>query len=106
MTPLGEVTDLKTVASEPEGMMDFKVRRGMRVARFRPRLDGDAPVASPNQIYRHTFTYYPSAESAGTAAGKGGGAETQNKADASPPSNDATAPEDAPKAEEAPPPPA
>jgi TonB family protein len=106
VTPLGEVTDLKTVASAPEGMMDFKVRRGMRVARFRPRLDGDAPVASPNQIYRHTFTYYPSAESAGAAAGKGGGAATQNKGDASPPSNDATAPEDAPKAEEAPPPPA
>jgi hypothetical protein len=90
-------------------MMDFKVRRGMRVARFRPRLDGDTPVASPNQVYRHTFTYYPSypsAESAGTAAGKSGGSDKQNKADTSPPSNEAPAPENTPKTEEAPPPPA
>jgi tetratricopeptide (TPR) repeat protein len=109
VTALGEVNDLKTIASEPEGMMDFKVRRGMRVARFRPRLDGDTPVASPNQVYRHTFTYYPSypsAESAGTAAGKSGGSDKQNKADTSPPSNEAPAPENTPKTEEAPPPPA
>ncbi len=55
----GEVTDLKTLSSEPEGLMDLKVRRGMRVARFRPRFDGDTPVDSPNQVYRRTFTYYP-----------------------------------------------
>lgn len=65
VTPQGEVTELKTLSSEPEGMMEMKVRRGMRVARYRPRFDGDNPVASPNQVYRHTFTYYPRPE--GTA---------------------------------------
>jgi hypothetical protein len=29
------------------------------VARFRPQFEGDTPVAAPNMIFRHTFTYYP-----------------------------------------------
>jgi TonB family protein len=64
VTAQGQVDDLKTLSSEPEGMMDLKVRRGMRVARFRPRFEGDSPVISVNQIYRHTFTYYPRPEDA------------------------------------------
>lgn len=59
LTQHGECTDLKTVDSQPEGIMDIKVRRGLRVARFRPQFDGDVPVAATNMIYRHTFTYYP-----------------------------------------------
>ena len=102
VTPLGEVADLKTLSSEPEGMMDVKVRRGMRVARFRPRFEGDNPVASPNQVYRHSFIYYPHAEQTGTAASK--------KSD-SPPQKDAPAPaagdpgpaEDTPKSQDPPP---
>ncbi len=64
VTAQGQVDDLRTLSSEPEGMMDLKVRRGMRVARFRPRFEGDTPVSSVNQIYRHTFTYYPRPEDA------------------------------------------
>ncbi len=59
VTADGEVGDLKTLASQPDGLMDMKVRRGMRAARFRPRFDGDIPVAAPNLVYRHTFIYYP-----------------------------------------------
>ncbi len=55
----GTVGSLKTIASMPEGLMDIKVRRGVALARFRPRFDGDIPVAAPNQNYRHTFIYYP-----------------------------------------------
>ncbi len=55
----GVVTDVKTIASAPEGLMDMKVRHGVHVARFRPRFDGDTPVATPDQSYRHTFIYYP-----------------------------------------------
>ena len=66
VTDEGEVTDLKTLSSKPEGLMDMKVRRGMRVARFRPRFDGDTPVATPNQVYRRTFTYYPKPDSTNT----------------------------------------
>jgi len=59
LTERGECVDLKTVDSKPAGMMDTKVRRGLLVARFRPQFDGDVPVAVPNMIFRHTFTYYP-----------------------------------------------
>ena len=68
VTEHGDVGDLKTLSSEPEGMMDIKVRRGMKIARFRPRFDGDNPVATPNQVFRATFTYYPHAEGAAANA--------------------------------------
>jgi TonB family protein len=64
----GTVADLKTVASIPEGLMDMKVRRAVRIARFRPTFAGDTPVAAPNQVYRHTYTYYPRPDS--PASGK------------------------------------
>ena len=59
LTEHGECTDLKTIDSQPEGLMDTKVRRGLHFARFRPQFDGDVPVAATNRVYRHTFTYYP-----------------------------------------------
>jgi len=62
VTENGEVGDMKTLSSDPEGLMDIKVRRGMRAARFRPRFEGDTPVATTNQVYRHTFVYYPRPE--------------------------------------------
>lgn len=64
LTERGDCTDLKTIESQPEGLMDTRVRRGLAVARFRPHFEGDTPVALPNQVYRHTFTYYPQASSA------------------------------------------
>jgi len=66
LTEHGECTDLKTIDSKPAGLMDIKVRRGLRVARFRPQFNGDMPVAAPNMIYRHTFTYYPRAPEQGS----------------------------------------
>src|SRR5262249_7292263 len=62
VTDQGIVGDMKPVSSEPEGLMDMKVRRGMRAARFRPRFVGDTPVAATNLTYRHTFIYYPHVE--------------------------------------------
>jgi TonB family protein len=62
LTEDGKCTDLHTVASQPEGLMDMKVRRGLRVARFRPQFAGDVPVSAANMVYRHTFTYYPRPE--------------------------------------------
>jgi hypothetical protein len=62
LTARGECIDLHTVASQPEGLMDMKVRRGLRVARFRPQFAGDVPVDVTNLVYRHTFTYYPRPE--------------------------------------------
>ena len=55
----GSIQALKTVASEPEGMMDFRVRRSMRASRYRPRLvDGQAVETEP-VTYRHEFRYFP-----------------------------------------------
>ena len=89
----GSIGDLKTVSSEPDGMMDIKVRRGMRAARYRPRFAGDVPIAVPNQIYRHTFVYYPQPQSPDA---KPGG----QKADGS--KAPAETPDDAPEAPAAP----
>jgi len=66
----GGIGDLKTVSSEPDGMMDIKVRRGMRAARYRPRFAGDIPIAAANQVYRHTFVYYPQNQTPEAKAGQ------------------------------------
>jgi tetratricopeptide (TPR) repeat protein len=59
LTEHGECIHLETLESDPKGLMDFKVRRGLRAARFRPVFTGDAPVDVPDKVYRHDFTYYP-----------------------------------------------
>lgn len=53
----GYVRNLQTIASQPEGLMDLRVRRAVRVARYRPALVDGVPVLSANQQYRHDFTY-------------------------------------------------
>jgi len=53
----GYVRNLQTIVSQPEGLMDLRVRRAMRVARYRPALVDGVPVLSANQLYRHDFTY-------------------------------------------------
>jgi tetratricopeptide (TPR) repeat protein len=59
VTEKGRIRKLTTVASEPPGLMDFKVHRAMRTARFRPRIEAGVAVTTPNLIYRHRFEYYP-----------------------------------------------
>jgi len=53
----GYVRNLQTIASQPGGLMDLRVRRAMRVARYRPALVDGVPVLSANQLYRHDFIY-------------------------------------------------
>ena len=55
----GLVGDLTTIGSQPQGLLDFKVRKALRMARFRPRFDGEVPVITKNLKYRHTFSYFP-----------------------------------------------
>lgn len=59
VTVRGSVTDLTTISSEPQGMMDLSVRKALRSATFRPIMDHGAPIVSPPQTYRHTFLYFP-----------------------------------------------
>ena len=57
VTEGGFPRNLVTISSEPEGLMDMRVRRSLRASRFRPALVDGVPVATANRIYRHTFTY-------------------------------------------------
>ena len=57
----GLVANVETLRSEPGNMMETKVRRAMRHARYRPAFDGKAPLATTALRVVHNFTYYPSA---------------------------------------------
>lgn len=62
VTDTGEVRDLDTVGSEPDGLMDFRVRKSLRVARYRPMLVDGVPVSTEEHVFRHEFPYYPERE--------------------------------------------
>jgi len=64
VTDDGYVRDLNTVASEPDGLMDFRVRKSLRLARYRPMLVDGVPVFKESYTYRHEFPYYPEREPA------------------------------------------
>ena len=59
VTDEGHVRDLDTVASKPDGLMDFRVRKSLRLARYRPMLIDGVPVFRGAYTYRHEFPYYP-----------------------------------------------
>ncbi|NKB97987.1 MAG: hypothetical protein GKR90_05755 [Pseudomonadales bacterium] len=59
VTPNGQIRALKTLNSEPEKLMDFRVRRSMRVAKFRPRYVEGEPVNANEQTFTYRFPFYP-----------------------------------------------
>jgi tetratricopeptide (TPR) repeat protein len=68
VSPNGRIRQLQTLASEPEGLMDFRVRRSMRLAVYRPMLIEGVAVAADDWVYTHEFSYYPTAEQVLTAS--------------------------------------
>ncbi|MFU8817684.1 MAG: hypothetical protein ACNA7W_20240 [Pseudomonadales bacterium] len=62
VTDTGYVRSLATVASVPDGLMDFRVRKSLRVARYRPMLVDGVPVAKQGHTYRHEFPYFEERE--------------------------------------------
>jgi len=68
ITTTGYVRSLKTVDSQPQGMMDFRVRKSIRAARFRPAIVDGAPIKAEDQSFRHEFTYYPTSGRDGQAS--------------------------------------
>ena len=62
VTDDGYVRGLNTVGSQPDGLMDFRVRKSLRLARYRPMLVDGVPVAKESHTYRHEFPYYPERE--------------------------------------------
>lgn len=55
----GHVRSLSTIASDPKGLMDFRVRKSVRFARYRPVLLAGTPSSVEDYVYRHEFKYYP-----------------------------------------------
>lgn len=64
VAPTGRIRNLITVESQPEKLMDFRVRRSMRLAVFRPMLIDGLPVLAEAQEYTHEFRYFPKADPA------------------------------------------
>ena len=60
----GSVRDMEVVASEPEGLMDFPVRRSLRSARYRPAMADGKATPFEGETYRHEFNYFPRSEKA------------------------------------------
>lgn len=60
ITVRGSIANLETVSSAPKGLMDYRVRKSMLAARYRPTFVSGAPVSTQGHSYRHKFTYYPS----------------------------------------------
>ncbi|TNF87388.1 MAG: TonB family protein [Gammaproteobacteria bacterium] len=59
VTERGSARRLTTLESVPEGMMDFRVRKSIRAARFRPPLVNGEPQLASGYVYTHKFVYYP-----------------------------------------------
>ena len=55
----GVVSRIDTIRSEPPDLMDFKVRRSVKQARYRPVFDGDTLRGANDVRVTHTFVYYP-----------------------------------------------
>lgn len=81
VTEGGYVRDLVTIAAEPPDLMDVRVRRSLRVARFRPALVDAVPVAIANVTYRHEFPYWmePDDESVDKSDGKSEATQEQGE---------------------------
>ena len=54
----GEVRQLTTVAAEPDNRMVFRLRRSMRVSRFRPAFADGVPVPVEGQTFTHRYIYF------------------------------------------------
>ena len=55
----GYAKSMKTVGSEPDGLMDFRVRKSLRLSRYRPALVDGVPMAKLDHTFRHVFGYFP-----------------------------------------------
>ena len=59
----GLVSELSTLRSEPEGMMEFKVRKATRRARYRPAFVEALPVLTEDVRVEYHFPYKPDTKS-------------------------------------------
>lgn len=59
VTPDGQAQDVQIIETSPPGWVrqERAVLRSMRMARFRPRMEGGEPVATPGVQLKHEFRY-------------------------------------------------
>jgi len=55
----GNIKRLKTVQSQPKGMMDFPVRASAKISRYRPRIVAGLPQPTAAYAFTHSFSYFP-----------------------------------------------
>lgn len=58
VTDRGRLRNLDITDADPEGLLDFRLRRAVRAARFRPRFEEGEPVPTAGVTFRHRFVYY------------------------------------------------
>lgn len=64
ITKRGFVSDIEMIRSEPGEIMDYRLRRSVRSARYRPKFTDDGhPVADGGARVIYTFNYYPTERS-------------------------------------------
>lgn len=61
VTDRGRVRDVDILGADPEGLMDFRTRKAVKAARFRPRFVDGQPADTAGIEYRHSFVYYAAA---------------------------------------------
>ena len=54
----GRVRNMQTVESYPKGLMDFRVRKTLRDAIYRPKIDKNGAVNTSGQTFEHKFEHY------------------------------------------------
>ncbi len=62
VTADGDVNELVTLEVQPESNMEYRVRRSMRIARYRPPLVEDQLAAATEQSFLYEYKFYPKKE--------------------------------------------
>jgi len=69
----GSVRRMKTLNSQPKGLMVFQVRRVIGDARYRPRIVAGFPQSTSDFNFRHNFDYVPKSPKPGGAVSRSEG---------------------------------
>lgn len=55
----GQIKRLRTVESNPKGLMEFPVRASAKISRYRPRIVSGLPQPTMAYGFTHSFSYFP-----------------------------------------------
>ena len=55
----GKITNIETLRTEPRGMMETKIKREIKRARYRPAFEKGKARSLNDVRLEHRFTYFP-----------------------------------------------